>query len=69
VLRDHGIPQDQWPLYAVDHNPPYNPEVEPDHSKYKLVPRLIEDHNSKTAREDTKRDHKGRFSGSMGRGY
>jgi ribosomal protein L37E len=68
VLRDQGIPQAQWPLYAVDHNPPYNPEIEPDHTKYDLVPRLIEDHNSKTAREDTKRDQKGRFTGSMGRG-
>jgi len=52
VLREAGIPESMWSLYAVDHNPPYNPEVEPDHEKYTLIPRLIADHNRKTARED-----------------
>lgn len=52
VLRAAGIPQEQWHLYAVDHNPPYNPEVEPDHEKYTLIPKLISEHNRKTARED-----------------
>jgi hypothetical protein len=68
VLKEFGIPKEQWSLYAVDHNPPYNQEVEPDHTRYQLVPRLIAEHNRKTAREDTKRDHKGRFTGSRGRG-
>jgi hypothetical protein len=52
VLREHGIPRDQWHLYDVDHNPPYDPDVEPDHIKYQLVPRLRPDHSRKTARED-----------------
>jgi 5-methylcytosine-specific restriction protein A len=52
VLREAGIPESMWSLYAVDHNPPYDPEVEPDHEKYTLIPRLIADHNRKTARED-----------------
>ena len=68
VLKEYSIPREQWSLYAVDHNPPYNPEVEPDHTKYDLVPRLIDEHNRKTATQDTSRDHKGRFIGSMGRG-
>jgi hypothetical protein len=52
VLRAHGIPKEKWSLYAVDHNPPYNPAVEPDHEKYTLIPRLITEHNRKTASED-----------------
>jgi 5-methylcytosine-specific restriction protein A len=52
ALRDAGIPESRWSLYAVDHNPPYNPEIEPDHTRYTLIPRLISEHNRKTARED-----------------
>ncbi|MCF7944717.1 MAG: hypothetical protein K9L75_04195 [Spirochaetia bacterium] len=66
VLREFGIPKDQWHLYAVDHNPPYNKEVEPDHTKYTLIPRLIIEHNRKTAKQDTKRDEKGRFTRGRG---
>jgi len=62
VLRKHGIPRDQWHLYDVDHNPPYNPTVEPNHSAYTLIPRLKSAHSSKTATEDTPRDSLGRFS-------
>jgi len=63
VLTAYGIQESQWNRYAVDHNPPYNPEIEPDHAMYQLIPRLIRDHNRKTAESDTRRDHKGRFSG------
>lgn len=52
VLAESGIPQEQWPLYDVDHNPAYNPAVEPDHWKYDLIPRLHADHSRKTVRED-----------------
>lgn len=61
VLTDHGIARADWFRYDVDHNPPYDPKVEPDHRKYRLVPRLHADHSSKTATKDTKRDSKGRF--------
>lgn len=63
TLRAHGIPPDRWPLYAVDHNPPYDPEIDPNHNHYTLIPRLIAEHNRKTATVDTKRDELGRFSG------
>ena len=62
VLRDAGIPEDQWPLYDVDHNPPYNPSIEPDHTAYTLIPRLKSSHSHKTATEDTPRDYHGRFT-------
>lgn len=52
VLRAHGIPRDRWPLYDVDHCPPYDPTREPDHRKYTLTPRLHGDHSRKTVRED-----------------
>ena len=52
VLRAAGIPEGQWYLYAVDHNPPYNPDVEPDHEMYTLLPTLIVEHNRKTASKD-----------------
>jgi len=61
VLQGSGIPRHLWPEYDVDHNPPYNPEIEPDHRKYVLVPRLRSEHSRKTATEDNKRDYKGRF--------
>ena len=63
VLESCNIPRDQWRLYAVDHNPPYNKAVESDHTKYVLIPRLISDHNHKTATEDMVRDYKGQFKG------
>ncbi len=65
VLEEHGIPRELWSKYAVDHNPRYNAAVEPDHRKYNLIPRLMRDHNRKTAIEDTRRDYKGRFSGTV----
>lgn len=52
VLTKTGIPRNLWPLYDIDHNPPYNPAVEPDHRKYTLIPRLHGEHSSKTCRED-----------------
>ena len=32
-----NIPHERWNLFDVDHNPPYNPEIEPDHEKYELT--------------------------------
>lgn len=52
VLANAGIPRSLWPRYDVDHNPPYDPAIEPDHRKYTLIPRLHGTHSSKTARED-----------------
>jgi 5-methylcytosine-specific restriction protein A len=52
VLARYDIPRRLWPRYDVDHNPPYNPAIEPDHRKYTLIPRLHAEHSSKTARED-----------------
>ena len=52
VLKNAGIPKEQWPLYDVDHNPPYNPAVEPNHLMYTLIPRLHSEHSRKTAKED-----------------
>lgn len=52
VLAKAGIPRDLWPLYDVDHNPRYNPTIEPDHRKYTLIPRLHSEHSKKTNRED-----------------
>lgn len=52
VLQEAGIPRDQWSLYDVDHRPAYNPDIEPDHNKYTLVPMLHADHSKKTAKEN-----------------
>jgi hypothetical protein len=52
VLRQSGIPREEWPKYDVDHNPPYDPATEPDHNKYTLIPRLHADHSRKTALEN-----------------
>lgn len=52
VLMDNGIPRADWPKWDVDHNPKYNPAIEPDHRKYTLIPRLHADHSVKTVRED-----------------
>ena len=60
VLAMHGIPREQWSLYDVDHNPPYDADIEPDHYKYNLIPRLHAEHSQKTANEDIGRIN-GRF--------
>ena len=52
VLTEAGIPREDWRLYDIDHRPAYNPAVEPDHTKYTLVPMLRSDHSRKTARAD-----------------
>ena len=52
VLANAGIPKSQWHLYDVDHTPPYDPTVEPDHLKYELVPILHAKHSKKTAKYD-----------------
>jgi hypothetical protein len=52
ILREAGIPHHLWPLYDVDHEPAYNASIEPDHTKYRLTPRLHSDHSVKTDRED-----------------
>jgi 5-methylcytosine-specific restriction protein A len=52
VLERYGIPRHLWSRYDVDHNPPYNPAVEPDHRKYTLIPRLHAEHSSKTCHKD-----------------
>jgi hypothetical protein len=52
VLRGAGIPFHLWPLYDVDHEPAYNIDIEPDHMKYRLTPRLHGEHSAKTARLD-----------------
>jgi 5-methylcytosine-specific restriction enzyme A len=64
VLRDHGIPRSQWSAYDVDHEPPFDPERDPDHSHYKLTPRLHADHAAKTARFDGGFGNKKRVGGS-----
>jgi len=61
ILKKNNIPKEQWPLYDIDHNPPYNPSIEPNHRKYKLIPRLHADHSKKTVKCDEKRDTSGRF--------
>lgn len=62
VLTEYGIPKELWSQYDVDHNPPYNPNIESDHRNYELIPRLHADHSRKTAVEDTPRDKKGNFA-------
>ena len=52
VLRAHGIPESDWSLYDIDHEPVYDPAREPDHTRYKLTPRLHAKHSSKTATRD-----------------
>lgn len=52
VLRRYGIPKGQWPLYDIDHDPPYDKDVDPDHDHYELTPRLHSDHARKTAKHD-----------------
>jgi len=49
TLRLFGIPMKDWHLYAIDHRPPYDPAIEPDHTKYTLIPMLISEHSRKTA--------------------
>ena len=52
VLARAGIPRERWPAYDVDHSPPYDPAVEPDHRRYQLTPRLHAEHSRKTAQRD-----------------
>jgi hypothetical protein len=52
VLLQHGIPESQHHLYDVDHRPRYDASIEPDHSKYQLVPMLRADHSRKTIHVD-----------------
>lgn len=52
VLKANNVPIELWPEYDVDHNPPYNPDVESNHRMYTLIPRLRSDHSKKTAKED-----------------
>ncbi len=52
VLADAGIPRERWPLYVVDHSPPYDPRRQPDHTRYTLTPMLRAEHSSKTVRHD-----------------
>ena len=52
ILAEYGIPKERWPLYDVDHNPPYNPDVDPNHWNYELIPRLHSEHSRKTAKQD-----------------
>ena len=63
VLTEYGIPPHLRHLYDVDHNPPYDRLMEPDHTRYQLIPRLHADHSSKTAQEDVRRDVRGRIIG------
>ncbi len=72
VLREYGIPKEHWHLYDVDHEPPYDPDVEPDHTRYTLTPRLHAEHSRKTAKYDggfgnTKRMSFDEFSGKYDR--
>jgi hypothetical protein len=52
VLRAHGIPEAEFHLWDLDHRPPYNPKIEPDHRRYDLVPMRHGTHSTKTARQD-----------------
>lgn len=52
ALKRFGIPEYQWPQYDIDHNPRYNPAIEPNHRRYELIPRLRADHSRKTNRFD-----------------
>jgi hypothetical protein len=51
TLAAAGIPREDWPLYDVHHEPPYNPDVEPDHRKYRLTPLLHGEHSGETGRQ------------------
>lgn len=66
VLTSYGIAQADWNKYVVDHRPPYNPTVEPNHRKYTLVPMLKQDHSRKTSKYDQYRTDSG-FGKSKGR--
>lgn len=66
VLATHGIPEAEWPLWDVHHEPPYNPAVEPDHRKYTLVPMLHSQHSRKTRRDNKARRAGGVKSSGLG---
>jgi hypothetical protein len=48
VLRAYRIPVASWPLYDIHHTPVYNAAIEPDHSKYRLIPMLHSEHSRET---------------------
>jgi hypothetical protein len=50
------VPRQDWPLYDVHHEPAYNPDVEPDHRKYRLTPLLHQDHSRETGRQKRRRE-------------
>jgi len=52
VLREYGIPEDDWHLYEIDHDPPYNPEVDANHWNYTLTPLTHSEHGRKTSTHD-----------------
>ncbi|OQY32040.1 MAG: hypothetical protein B6241_12500 [Spirochaetaceae bacterium 4572_59] len=52
TLKAHNIPESQWKDYVIDHRPPYDPRVEPDHRNYTLVPMTRGEHSKKTNRYD-----------------
>lgn len=60
VLQAAGIPRERWPLYDIDHDPVYDPDIQPDHRAYKLTPLLHSEHSRKTATQD----HNKRYGGS-----
>jgi len=52
VLKKYGIPEEEWVKYVIDHRPPYDPAVEPNHRCYTLIPMLRGEHSVKTNRYD-----------------
>ncbi len=46
VLREYGIPKEDWPLWDVHHEPEYNPDVNPNHWDYTLTPMLHGKHSA-----------------------
>jgi hypothetical protein len=52
TLRLFGIPMHAWHLYDIDHEPAYDKARDPDHTHYRLTPRLHGEHASKTASAD-----------------
>jgi len=52
VLKQYGIPPEDWRKYVIDHRPPYDAEVEPNHRCYTLVPMLRGKHSTKTNKYD-----------------
>jgi hypothetical protein len=51
VLRDAGIPKDEWALWDVHHNPPYDPAYSADHADYQLIPLRHGSHSRETVQD------------------